>query len=152
MDNERAGRLDAAAQRYARRKWLPDPAMSACDLVQNAWVRALPRLTPDRTEAEQGAYLLRAVNSCAIDAQRAMWRRPRGEYGDWLPSPQRVDDEALGRVALAMVLDDPAPGARLAVLVGAGWSRQELAERRGVSEQSVRKCLWRWRKAQGVVA
>lgn len=150
MDEATLARMDEAARRVARRRWCPDPAVDAEDVAQAAWLRVLPRLTAERPEEEQTHYLLGAVACVAIDAQRRWRRRPRGEFGDWLPSGQDVEAEAIARAELGPILDRAVAGERdvlALVLLACGLEWREVMPLVGVS----RATIWRWHRARGEV-
>lgn len=145
MDDAMLNRLHALTLRYARTRYLPDPAMDADDLAAMAWLRSLPHLADQYTEAQHGRYLRGAASCCAVDAQRAWRRRPHLPLEDWLPGKENVEAEAIARVELAAVLAI-VPPALLHFALGYLWS--EIAAAFGVPLVTPRTQAHRWRRAQ----
>lgn len=139
--------LYASCLRVARAVLPPDPALDAEDVVQEAWLRALPWLDAGRPEWECRAYLARAVRTVALDHRRRLARR-----GDclplaaWVPGGQDAEAEALARLALAEGLATVPP---CLLAWACGWPQAEVAAALGLSVQAVKARAWRWRAAHG---
>jgi DNA-directed RNA polymerase specialized sigma24 family protein len=133
-----------ACMGYARRVCPKDPAVDAEDVLQMAYLRAMPHLAALPDEEARRKYFNVAIRSVAIDEQRRMGRRPvTVQLHDNRPGGN-AEDEALARVELAAVLRRVPPALLLHVC---GWAMAEIAPTLGENLHTLAVRTNRWRQA-----
>lgn len=136
--------IDRTTRRYlAGHTLVADPALDLDDLMQTAWLRALPHLPAIPTDQERAHYLIRVVKRLNIDVWRKQHRRARAPLDANLASNEDVESLVLTSLAAERAIK-VAPEA--AVLLGLGWSLGEVAARSGKHPVTVKTALWRWRQ------
>ena len=115
------------------------------DVVQDAYIRFLRYVDPDRSFPEQRAYLYRIAGTMLISHLRGNHSETGGAEGEWPGAPERDPDLALDvQAALAQV--DPRQRKLLWLAHVDGFSHNEIAGILGVAEQSVKVMLHRARQ------
>ena len=149
----RARRGDGAAfeqiyRRYSRAAYtlalrLCGRADLAEDVVQEAFMKAIEKLSSYRGDAPFGAWLKRLVANCAIDRLRAEKRWVDPEFAV-LPEPQQESGSEAQVEALGLLARMSAP-ARAALVLHEleGYSHTELAALFGKSESYSKSLLSR---------
>jgi DNA-directed RNA polymerase specialized sigma24 family protein len=115
---------------HARRVCPGDPALEPADLIQSAYLKVAGRLDESRSEGEQIAYLTRAITQVAIDQRRRLAARvnfaERAGLSPALVATADVAREAIAAVDLAAALATPRRGLAEAVMLGLGYSSEEI--------------------------
>jgi RNA polymerase sigma-70 factor, ECF subfamily len=112
------------------------------DVVQEAFLKAMEKLSGFRGEAPFGAWLKRLVANCAIDRLRAERRWVDGESGTHEPQQEASSEAQVEALGLLSRMSAPARAA-LVLHELEGYSHTELAALFGRSESYSKSLLSR---------